>query len=871
MLIAVLFVPMVAVAQDGATDANDAYSGEAGAGGADPGEAGAGDLATEGVEVDARRLRPKDETTDGTEASDDTDTERDVASYVAPRVAAKTGQRVGIGSAGFGPMFDFGQGVILSTQMSLIEARERAYVAQLRDELTDFSRQAVEAARASSEVASNDAAQPDQSDQQPGEQVDEDESFFVRTRLIDPERLARTGGAAHRFGESDLEALEYDDPTAMLLQVPGVAIRKEDGFGLRPNIGIRGANAERSKKITLMEDGVLFAPAAYAAPAAYYFPIVSRMVGIEVFKGPSSVRFGPHTIGGAVNWVSRDIPGRTAGGFDVNAGSYLTGKAHGWFGSSNDWGGFLIEGVQWHSEGYKDLDGGGDTGFDKSELMAKGRLNTDPAKSTYHALELKLGYSRERSNETYLGLTDEDFRDDPYRRYRASALDEMEWWRTQVELRHRLELGLAFTLETVAYRHDFSRDWFKLNRFADGPALADIIEDPTGARGIYYDILRGEEDSATPGERLRIGTNGRDFVSQGIQTTADWRTKGDGWKNALEVGVRLHYDAIDRLHTEQGFLMQGGDLVRDDTPLQTTTDNYGSATALALHALDQVDIGDFSFSPGVRLEHIITNFYQGGEDFSNTQSVIIPGFGAYWEFIETVGVLAGVNRGFSPVAPGQNEDVEPETSTNYEAGFRHFDPDSGQLAEVVGFFSDYGNLTGQCTFSAGCENEDIDRQFNAGEVNVYGVESVVATAFGLTGEWSIPLRATYTLTMSEFLQGFESDNPQFGEVDVGDELPYVPTHQGSLRLGIQHPDGGVTGAATYVGEMREEASQGDEGRRTDPYVMIDLLGSYRVWRQIEVYAKFENVANAQPIASRRPYGARPLKPFMAALGVRGEF
>ncbi|HZH04050.1 MAG TPA: TonB-dependent receptor plug domain-containing protein, partial [Myxococcaceae bacterium] len=97
---------------------------------------------------------------------------------------------------------------------------------------------------------------------------------------------ARTSGSAHVIRSEALERYEQDDAHAVLKMVPGVYARGEDGLGLRPNIGIRGSNSDRSKKITLTEDGVLFAPSPYSAPAAYYFPLFTRMEQVRVLKGP---------------------------------------------------------------------------------------------------------------------------------------------------------------------------------------------------------------------------------------------------------------------------------------------------------------------------------------------------------------------------------------------------------------------------------------------------------------------------------------------------------------------------------------------------------------------------------------------------------
>ena len=698
-----------------------------------------------------------------------------------------------------------------------------------------------------------------------------------------PEDLSRLGGAANLVDEEQLEKFEYDDPHSVLLQVPGLYVRQEDAFGLRPNIGLRGANSDRSKKVTLMEDGVLFAPAPYAAPAAYYFPMMTRMTGVEVFKGPGAVIYGPNTIGGAVNLKTRDIPTDAEGRIDVAAGSYLTGKVHAYYGASNDWGGFLIEGVHLQSDGFKELDGGGDTGFNKQELMLKLGVNSDLDADTFHRVELKLGIARELSHETYLGLSDADFEASPNRRYAASARDEMDWLRTQATLTHKFELGSDFEITSVAYRHDFGRLWSRLNGFQDGPSLSEILADPTsGQRAVFYDVLTGQQDTSADAETLLIVNNERTFFSQGVQSVASWRLEGEpgqdgapAWLNTLEVGVRLHNDQIERDHATDSFTMTGGELVSDGAPSQPVVRNNASALALAAYAFDTFTIGALSLAPGLRVEVIQTDFEDqlAGTSQDNSQQVLIPGFGAFYAFTPTFGALAGVHRGFSPVAPGQPDGVEPETSVNYEAGARYLDIESGSQAELIGFFNDYNNLSGQCSFSAGCDPDQLDNQFNAGEVNVYGAEALLAHRFPLTSGLAVPARLAYTYTRSEFKTSFVSENPQFGEVEEGDELPYVPEHQASLSLGLDGGPWGLTLGATFVDEMREVAGQGEpeEGAVTDRYLMLDAAARYAPLDWLELYARADNLTNTRPIVSRRPFGARPARPFLAQGGLKLSF
>ena len=164
-------------------------------------------------------------------------------------------------------------------------------------------------------------------------------------------------GGASAITAEDLDQFETTDVVRALRRVPGVALQIEDGWALRPNISIRGTAAERSSRITLMEDNVLIAPAPYAAPAAYYFPTFGRIHSVEVLKGPSSITQGPSTVGGAINLRSTPVPAENSGFLQGEFGSDTTWRVHGWYGGGCERSRFLAETHQWRSDGYQSIAG----------------------------------------------------------------------------------------------------------------------------------------------------------------------------------------------------------------------------------------------------------------------------------------------------------------------------------------------------------------------------------------------------------------------------------------------------------------------------------------------------------------------------------
>lgn len=690
------------------------------------------------------------------------------------------------------------------------------------------------------------------------------------------EDLTRLPGSAHVIGPVDLERQPtlFDDAHRILRTVPGVYVQEEDGYGLRPNVGLRGTGSERSSKITLMEDGVLIAPAPYAAPAAYYFPVVGRMHAIEVRKGSSQIKHGPFTIGGALNLVSSPIPERLSATAELDGGADATGKARLRAGGSSERFGWLAETYQVTTDGFKRLDGGGDTGFGIQDYLVKLRARTAPGAERYHELGLKLGRTDETSDETYLGLTDADFAADPFRRYAASQVDRMEAEHEQASLTWFFQPGPALDLTTVAYRNDFHRNWYKLDRVL-GTGIADVLDDPA-AHGAALAVLQG---GASPDEALTVRANNRSYEARGVQSILGLRFGGAALHEA-EIGLRYHTDLEDRFQHDDRYRMAAGLMQRTTAGAPGSQANRVSeARAWAAFVQDEIALGRWTVTPGLRFESIdFTRTDYAGNDpgrsaptgvRENHVSAWIPGLGVAFEAAEGATLFGGVHRGFGPPGPGADADTEPESSVNWELGARL---DRGGLgAQLAAFYSDYGNILGRATLASG-DPEGAGELFNGGAVNVTGLEASLdadAGAFAGVG-LEVPVTLAWTWTSAEFETAFASDFEAWGQVAAGDRLPYLPEHQLAASVGLADGPWDARLSAQAVTAMRTTAGRGPipAGEGTDAFTLWSVSASYAVTSWATVHAGVENLTDATYVVARRPAGARPGLPRTFQAGVR---
>ncbi len=702
-----------------------------------------------------------------------------------------------------------------------------------------------------------------------------------RVQVIGSQELAeKTAGSAHYIGKAQLKEQGYADINRILRQVPGINIQEEEGLGLRPNIGIRGTGVERSQKITLMEDGVLIAPAPYTAPAAYYFPTAARMESIEILKGASAIKQGPYTNGGTLNMISTSLPGDLRADVNAAGGSHGTRRFDASIGDAGARTAWLVETYQLASDGFKDLDGGGETGVDLEDYLAKFRVNSGPNARVFQMLEIKAGKTTQFGNETYLGLTEQDFRQTPNRRYAASALDFIDTDHEQVQLRHFIQPSAKMDITTTLYNNDYFRNWHKLESVA-GVSNARVLETPE-AYAAELGILRGETDSEA-GE-LAIRNNRRNYYSRGIQSVLHWDLAAGGTEHQLEFGIRYHEDEEDRFQDEEYYRMQGGSMVLSERGAPGSQSNRVSqAEALSFFLQDTLALGSWTIKPGLRYEsidYVREDFSQSDPDRArgpsrvreNSVEVFLPGLGVDYKISSTNRVFAGVYRGFSPPGAGKNPDTEEEKSTNYELGFRH--GRQAFRAELIGFFNDYSNLLGTETLAGGGTGEgDL---FNGGAVEVSGLEATLQLDTGpiLDSAVSLPISFSYTYTDTQFKSSFETSFADWSpEVEAGDALPYIPANQLTLSLGARGANWGIYLLANHTDEMRSKAGQGPipSDEEIEARMLLDLSAEVGLFGKLKLYGRVRNLTDETYIVARRPYGVRPGLDRSFLLGVSAHF
>jgi Fe(3+) dicitrate transport protein len=727
------------------------------------------------------------------------------------------------------------------------------------------------------------------------QEIDNDSTLSLPEVCIVGKQVKSLPGSGHYISPEKLAKLNQPDINKTLRTVPGVNIRDEEGFGLRPNIGLRGVSVNRSAKITIMEDGILIAPAPYADPSAYYFPTLARMEAIEVLKGSSQIQYGPYTIGGALNLLSTSIPESFKGFALLSYGSFGTNQQRIWIGDSKKKLDYIFEFNRWASLGFKQLDNdGGNTGFDRRDFMGKLRWHTDKSAKIQQFITLKYVNSTEEANESYLGLTYQDFKANPNRRYAATQKDFLDMKHRHISLNYNITPLKSFNINVTGYYAQTFRDWARVNTIG-GVSLNNILANPL-ANDTAYRIMTGRMNG-----NLDYQSAARNYTARGAQANLSYQFLTGELKHNLQIGLRYHQDEADRFATRSTYAMINGIMVQTSAGITGNQENQiRKGTSFSSYLQYNLHYKNLSITPGVRYEDITLDFKNyGNADFArlgdnlktaqNQLSILLPGIGFNYAINSFMTLFGGFHKGFSP--PGMPsltsvEQAKVETAFNYELGYRYQNRNIN--AQACFFWSEYANILGSDNISGG--GLGTGNMFNAGNARVLGLEFnleydlMKTISISKDSPIRLPLGIVYTYTHARFKRTFKGAGGDWGTgiINKNDLIPFITPHLLTTILSIENDKFNLNLISRFVGETRTKPSQGevilpkDEVKYSEVNTIasswvFDLSGNYKFHKNTTVFTLINNLFNSAYIVANLPQGYRPGIPLAFNLGLKFDF
>ena len=637
----------------------------------------------------------------------------------------------------------------------------------------------------------------------------------------DGEAIARQPGSVAIVTREELELTQPLSVQDALKSVPGIVVREEEGYGFIPNIGMRGLNPNRSQKLLVLEDGVPVAPGLFLANESYYSPRIERMQSIEVLKGAAGLRYGPTTIGGVVNYKTKD----------PEQGAKVTAKVgtHGYRSIGLDAGGTAPSGEAIGGISLVKAEGDGfrNNGFDMTDLMVKGGM----ALGENQWVGVKFTRYDNEINTSYVGLRPNEYKNDPTKN--PAPNDYFLTDRNSFDINHEWQINDAVKFKTLLYWSQLTRDYWR--------------------REVQARSANGTTFVPCDGSAYCMNGNNRTFEMMGLDSRLHVNYDGFGVKNEAEIGVRLHSDKVNnqKVRSKTDPNARSGDLTTDDTQ---------EAQGIAFYGQNRFILSErVAITPGLRIEtydQSRKNELTGLSGESSTTEVM-PGIGATWQLAPQAQLFAGAFKGFSPAmvataisGAGVDQQLDAERSTNFEIGVRGA---SGRLTyEATAFRMDFANQIIPQSESGGVGATAT----NAGETLNQGLEGALGYKIG--GGWSVDGNATWVPTAK-----FNSTKIVGGIDRNGNRLPYAPELTANLAVsyaagGLRTSLGAYHVSSQFV-DPENTVAQSTDGRRGEvpAYTTLDLNVRYAIDKQLSVFGTVRNLTDKKYIASRNPDGIFP--------------
>lgn len=622
--------------------------------------------------------------------------------------------------------------------------------------------------------------------------------------------ITKQPGSVAIVSSADLERTQPMSTEDALRSVPGIHIKGEEESAVVANIGIRGLSAADYKSL-ILEDGVPVAPGLFVGNQRYYNPRIQRMEEIEVLKGAAALRYGPNTIGGVINYKTKDpIDGVSIAG-RIGSHNYreATLEAGGTSSSGTAKGGIFYTRAK--SDGFQDK------GFDMEDLMLKGGM----ALGTNQWIGVKLTQYENDANISYRGLFLDAF--NAGAAYNPAPDDWFLTARKSLDINHQWDIAPDMTLNTLVYWSEMNRDYW---RFAVNNAAS-----TAAGRWVYTDAVAG---------------NNRSFERIGLDSRLNFAHKSFGINNQAEFGIRImNEEMVDQNINATRANPRSGPL---------TVDRVDSAISYALFGENRFDVTEkLSLTPGLRIEQYEqkrVDRRNGANNGKTSNTEYLPGIGATYWLKPGAQLYGSVYKAFSPplnaqsIVTGIDQQLDAESSINMEVGVRG---QAGKLRyELTAFQMDFAN---QITpgITGGLANA------NAGSTMHRGMEA--AFGYGWDNGFSLDTNLTWIPTAD-----YREDRG--GGINRGNRLPYSPELLANVSLTYTSGPLKAMLSGLYVDD---QYGDGDNSTpivkpvganavwkgKLPSYHTFDLTGSYDVSKQLKLTAAIKNLTDKRYIAGLR--------------------
>ncbi len=652
---------------------------------------------------------------------------------------------------------------------------------------------------------------------------DVSEKTLPAVKVLPDQENAQTAGSAEALDEIQLRSAHVTTTNEALRKLPGLHVRDEEGFGIRPNIGVRGLNPTRSTKVLLLEDGAPASYAPYGDNASYYHAPIERYQRIEMLKGAEMLRFGPQTIGAVINYLTPDPD------LQPRAFAQLSGGSNGfWHGQTRFAGaGFPLDLSQKQGDGARDNNR---LKQQDGNLKWQGNLGE-------HGFSVKISQLREDSQVSYTGITDAEFAAFGTR-YNPFKNDQFDMRRTGAQLAHRYDFSDALRVETSLYASEFDRDWWRQASSTTDTQCGVAFRDARLAgRAVSADMCASVQG------RLRA------YETRGIEPRMFWTNS----LGQLELGTRLHRERQERrqVNGTSAFARTG----------TISESNVRKADAESVFVAQRMQFDALSVFPIVRFERVTFDRRNdlNGRFGSEQLEKVLPGVGANYRIGDSNEVFFSAHRGFAPPRVedlidnnGGGVDVGADDSRQIELGWRRSLQSGGHLS-LTAFRSDFSNQVAVGSVAGG------GVPLAEGEALYQGLELSSLSFFELEHSRIYLESALTTLPKAEQSSAFiavMNRSPITGSA-AGLRMPYAPRNLGTLRSGWLMGEWEFALEASHIGaqfadfaNLRAATGNGQFGRiggNTQFHANVN-------WRPsnapLEIFLAIKNVTDKEYIADR---------------------